>query len=65
MCNVPDDWAGINTGDGMIDIFYRLNGKILASQSAKDFVNLRRENVVWIDLLSPSGEEKQDRKSVV
>ncbi|MFA6593089.1 MAG: CorA family divalent cation transporter [Bacteroidales bacterium] len=43
----------------MIDIFYRLNGKILASQSAKDFVNLRRENVVWIDLLSPSGEEKQ------
>ncbi|MCI1640863.1 MAG: LPXTG cell wall anchor domain-containing protein [Bacteroidales bacterium] len=42
----------------MIDIFYRLNGKIMASQSAKDFAGIRRENVLWIDLLSPTGEEK-------
>lgn len=30
----------------------------MASQSAKDFAGIRRENVLWIDLLSPTGEEK-------
>lgn len=42
----------------MIDIFYRSNGKIMVSQSETDFVNLRREDVIWIDLFSPTGNEK-------
>ena len=42
----------------MIEIFYKQNGKILASQSASDFANIRKENVIWIDLLTPTGEEK-------
>lgn len=43
----------------MIDIFYKSSGKILLSQSELDFSNLNREEVLWIDLLSPSGEEKR------
>lgn len=42
----------------MIDIFYRFNGKILISQSEKDFANLRRDDVIWIDLFAPTGDEK-------
>ena len=42
----------------MIDIFYRSNGQIMVSQSEADFLNLRREDVVWIDLFSPNGNEK-------
>jgi magnesium transporter len=42
----------------MVDIFYRNNGMILVSQSETDFVSIKRESVLWIDLLAPSGEEK-------
>ena len=42
----------------MIDIFYKENGKILVSQSEADFAKIRREDVLWIDLFAPSGEEK-------
>ncbi len=47
----------------MIDIFYRSNGKIMVSQSETDFVNLRREDVVWIDLFSPTGDEKHSAET--
>ena len=47
----------------MIDIFYRSNGKIMVSQSETDFVNLRREDVVWIDLFSPTGDEKRSAET--
>lgn len=43
----------------MIDIFYRENGKILVSQTETFLGGLQRENVVWIDLFAPSGEEKR------
>ena len=42
----------------MIAIFYKKNDKLVVSQSEKDLSQLSREDVLWIDLLSPSGEEK-------
>jgi magnesium transporter len=44
---------------GMIDIFYRSNGKVLLSQSVADFTALKHEDVIWIDLFSPNGDEKR------
>ena len=43
----------------MVDIFYRNNGMILVSQSETDLAGLRLEDVVWIDLFAPEGEEKR------
>ena len=43
----------------MLNIFYRENGKILFSQSEKDFAKLALEDTVWIDLVDPSGAEKR------
>ncbi|MBR1871680.1 MAG: magnesium and cobalt transport protein CorA [Bacteroidales bacterium] len=42
----------------MITVFYRTNGKIMVSQSETELPAMRREDVVWIDLFAPSGEEK-------
>lgn len=42
----------------MIAIFYKRNDKLVVSQSENDLSKLNREDVLWIDLLSPSGEEK-------
>ena len=42
----------------MITIFYRKGERLVVSQSEKDLSKLSREDVLWIDLLSPSGEEK-------
>ena len=43
----------------MLSIFYRENGKILLSQSEKDFPQLKLEDTVWIDLVDPAGTEKR------
>ena len=43
----------------MLSIFYKENGKILLSQSEKDFPKLTLDAVVWIDLVDPSGDEKR------
>ena len=43
----------------MISIFYRSNGTILQSQSIADFNAFRQEDVIWIDLFSPTGDEKR------
>lgn len=43
----------------MVNIFYRSNGKIVVSQSETSFTTLRQEDVLWIDLFGPSGEEKR------
>jgi magnesium transporter len=43
----------------MINIFYRLGGKVDYCQSETEFAKLARENVLWIDLLDPTGEEKR------
>lgn len=42
----------------MIAIFYRLDGRLMVSQSETELSNLRRDDVLWIDILSPSSEEK-------
>ena len=43
----------------MLNIFYRKNGKIEVSQSENEFSKIILEDVVWIDLLSPTGPEKR------
>ena len=43
----------------MLNIFYRENGMIGVSQSEKVFSTIRVEDVVWIDLIDPSGSEKR------
>ncbi|MBQ3765375.1 MAG: magnesium and cobalt transport protein CorA [Bacteroidales bacterium] len=43
----------------MLNIFYRENGKILFSQSEKEFAQIALEDTVWIDLVDPSGAEKR------
>ena len=43
----------------MIEIFYKDNGQMMVSQSETDFATIPYDNVIWIDLFSPSGEEKR------
>ena len=43
----------------MLNIFYRQNGKIVLSQSEKDFAKIALEDAVWIDLVDPTGAEKR------
>ncbi len=43
----------------MIEIFYRKDGQMMVSQSETDFSTIAYDDVVWIDLFSPSGEEKR------
>lgn len=43
----------------MIQIFYKSNGQMMVSCKESDFGTLNREDVLWIDLFSPSGDEKR------
>ena len=43
----------------MIEIFYRKDGQMMVSQSEADFALIDFNDVVWIDLFTPSGEEKR------
>ena len=43
----------------MISIFYRQGADINVSQHETDFAKFGKENVLWIDLLSPTGDEKR------
>jgi magnesium transporter len=43
----------------MIEIFYKKDGQMMVSQSEADFATILYDDVVWIDLFSPSGEEKR------
>lgn len=43
----------------MIEIFYKKDGQIMVSQSETDLVSIAYNDVVWIDLYVPSGEEKR------
>ena len=43
----------------MIEIFYKDNGQMMVSQSEADFATIPFEQVIWIDLFSPTGEEKR------
>ena len=42
----------------MINIFYRKNGQIEYEQTTDMFAKLAIEDVLWIDLLAPDGDEK-------
>ena len=46
-----------------MSIFYRSGGQIVLSQTISDFSVLKQEDVVWIDLFSPSGDEKRAAES--
>ena len=43
----------------MIEIFYRKDGQIMVSQSETDFSAIPYDDIIWIDLFAPSGEEKR------
>ena len=43
----------------MIEIFYKKDGQMMVSQSETDFAILNYDDVIWIDLFTPSGEEKR------
>ena len=43
----------------MIEIFYKKDGQMMVSQSEADFETIPYEDVVWIDLFSPTGSEKR------
>ena len=43
----------------MVEIFYRVNGQMKVSQSEADFAAINISDVIWIDLLSPTGDEKR------
>ena len=43
----------------MISIFYKKDGQIELFQSEADFANVTYDDVVWIDLFSPTGDEKR------
>ena len=43
----------------MVEIFYRLNGQMTVSRSEADLDAINLQDVIWIDLLSPAGDEKR------
>ncbi len=43
----------------MIEIFYKKDGQMMVSQSEADFTVIDFNDVIWIDLFTPSGEEKR------
>ena len=43
----------------MIEIFYKDNGQILVSRTETDFSQIPYADVVWIDLYTPTGDEKR------
>ena len=43
----------------MIMIFYKIGDKVDYCQSETEFAKLKKEDVIWIDLLDPTGEEKR------
>ena len=43
----------------MISIFYRQGAEIIVSQNETEFASISKNSVLWIDLLSPTGDEKR------
>ena len=43
----------------MVKIFYRSGAEILLSQSETELSAISRENVIWIDMLQPTGDQKR------
>ena len=49
----------------MREIFYKTNGQMEMSQTVAAFADLKPENVIWIDLFAPTGEEKRATEAFV
>lgn len=49
----------------MIRIFYRQGEEIIFTQSQTEFATISKENVLWIDLLDPTGEEKRAAEAFI
>lgn len=49
----------------MIEIFYKSNGQMQMSQSDEVFKGLNVQDVVWIDLFAPTGDEKRAAEAFV
>lgn len=49
----------------MIEIFYKSNGQMQMSQSEEAFRDLDIQDVVWIDLFAPTGDEKRAAEAFV
>lgn len=49
----------------MIKFFYRREGAILFGQSQTEFASISKENVLWIDLFEPTGDEKRAIESFI
>lgn len=43
----------------MVKFFYRSGAEILSSQSETELSAVSRENVIWIDMLQPTGDQKR------
>ena len=43
----------------MINIFYRSGSEILSAATETEFASLQRDQVIWVDLMDPTGEEKR------
>ena len=49
----------------MIKIFYRLGTEIRLTQSETEFAAISKEKVLWIDLITPTGEEKRATETFI
>ncbi len=43
----------------MLSIFYKKDGQMMVSQSETDFALIPYSDVIWIDLFTPTGDEKR------
>lgn len=56
---LPTRVPGSIQGRQMVKIFYRSGAEIVFSQSETELTAISRENVIWIDMLQPTGEQKR------
>ena len=49
----------------MIKVFYRLGNEVVFTQSQTEFATISKENVLWIDLFEPTGDEKRAIESYI
>lgn len=49
----------------MLEVFYKANGQMAVSQSVTVLDDLKQQDVIWIDLFAPTGEEKRAAEAFV
>lgn len=52
-------------GIAMLSIFYKDKTQVQLSNTYEDFSTIRKEDVIWIDLFSPTGDEKRATEQFV